>query len=686
MNNKKEMGKEYHMHHEEAHKHDMTHEMNKHGMAGHGEHETHDRHEGHSVSDFKKRFFISLIITIPILILSPAIQNFLNISLSFLGSGIVISLLSSIVVIYGGMPFFRGAVREIRGKDFGMMVLVALAVLSGYLYSLGTTFLFQAPDFYWEISTLVVFLLFGHWMEMKAVIGATGALGELAKLIPKKANLVRGKEIMEISTDELKIGDVVLVKPGEKIPIDGIVIEGETSVNESMITGESKPVSKNKNDKVIGGSINFDGSIKVKVAKTGKDTALNQIVELVKQAQMSKPRTQRLADKAANYLTISAIVIGALAFIFWFFIANQSLIFVITLTITIIVIACPHALGLAIPVVTSISTTLAAKNGILIKDMSAAETAEHIDYITFDKTGTLTKGVFEVTDLVGDKKILEYAAAVELHSEHIIGKGIVRKAEERKIKIPSVRNFKAIPGKGAIGKVNNLNIYVGNQALIAQFKIKNDLKNDSEKLASQGKTVVYIADKVKVLGIIALSDVIREEAKEAVRQLKQIGIKTAMLTGDNKKVADYVSEELGIDAYFAEVLPEVKVTKVRELQKLGKVAMVGDGINDAPALTQADIGIAIGAGTEVAIQSAEIILVKNNPLDVVKLIKLSRETKRKMRQNLWWAAGYNIIAIPVAAGVLYPVGITLRPEWGALIMAASSIIVVGNSLLLKRFK
>lgn len=665
----------------ENHEH-MHHEMQP---EKHADHED-DRHKGHSTADFKKRFFISLIITIPILILSPTTQGLLKFSFLFTGSNYVIALLSSVVVIYGGIPFFIGAMREIRRKDFGMMVLVSLALLSGYLYSLGTTFLFKAPDFYWEISTLVVFLLFGHWMEMKAVTGATGALGELAKLIPKKANLIKGKQITEVSTDELKVGDIVLVKPGEKIPIDGIVIEGETSVNESMLTGESKPVSKKKNDKVIGGSINFDGSIKVKVSKTGKDTTLNQIVELVRQAQLSKPRTQRLADKAANYLTISAIVIGILAFIFWFFIANQPLIFVVTLTITIIVIACPHALGLAIPVVTSISTTLAAKSGMLIKDMSVVETAENIDYVLFDKTGTLTKGVFEVTDIIGDKKTLEYAASVELHSEHIIGKGIVKKANERKIKISQVRNFKSVPGKGAFGKINSIDIYVGNLALIKQFNIKNDLIKDSEKLSFQGKTVVYVADNVKVLGLIALSDVTREDAKEAIEQLRRIGIKTAMLTGDNKQVADYVSKELGIDTYFAEVLPEDKVNKVKELQKLGKVAMVGDGVNDAPALTQADIGIAIGAGTEVAIQSAGVILAKDNLLEVVKLIRLSRETKKKMRQNLWWASGYNVIAIPVAAGILYPVGILLRPEWGALIMASSSIIVVWNSLKLRKFE
>jgi Cu2+-exporting ATPase len=645
-----------------------------------------DRHVGHSVKIFRNKFFISLIITIPILLLSSTIQDLLNFSFNFSGKEIVISIFASIVVIYGGLPFFIGAIREIKIKNFGMMTLIAFAVLSGYLYSLSAIFIFKAPDFYWEISTLVVFLLFGHWMEMKAVTGATGALGELAKLIPKKTNLVRGNEIVEISTDELKIGDIVLIKPGDKIPTDGVVIDGETDVNESMLTGESKPISKNKGDKVVGGSINFNGSIKVKVSKIGKDTTLNQIVELVKQAQMSKPKTQRLADKAANYLTLSAIIVGIITLIYWNFFSGQTFVFALTLAITVVVIACPHALGLAIPVVTTISTTIAAKNGMLIKDMSAMEIAEDINYILFDKTGTLTKGVFEVTDIIGEKKVLEYASAVELYSEHIIAKAIIQKAKEKKISIPELKNFKAIPGKGAVGKFIHNNVYVGNLALITQFKLKNDFKENAEKLASHGKTVVYVGYKEKIIGIIALSDVIRKESQEVVMHLKQAGIKVAMITGDNKQTADYVAQELGIKDYFSEVLPKDKVNKIKELQKKGKVAMVGDGINDAPALTQADIGIAIGAGTEVAIQSAEVILAKDNPYEVVKLVKLSKETKNKMRQNLWWAAGYNIIAIPVAAGVLYPFGIMLRPEWGALIMAASSMIVVGNSLLLKRFK
>jgi len=657
----------------------------KHSMNNHEEHDE-GRHAGHSVAMFRNKFFIVLLLTIPILILSPTIQKWINFSFSFAGDTIILFVLASIVILWGGWPFFSGAKKELAKKRLGMMVLVTVALSAGYLYSVGATFLFEAPDFYWEISTLTLFLLFGHWMEMKAIVASSGALGELAKLIPKESNLVKGKEIIKISTDELNVGDIILIKPGEKIPIDGIVIEGETSVNESMITGESKPISKKVNDKVIGGSINFNGSIKIKVSKTGKDTTLNQIIKLVREAQLSKPETQKMADMAAHYLTISAIAIGTLSFLFWAFFSTQTYVFALTMAITVVVIACPHALGLAIPVVTSISTTLAAKNGMLIRNMSAIETAEKLDYVIFDKTGTLTKGVFEVTDIVGDKQVLGYAAAIEQNSEHIIGKGIIKKAKEQKIKILSATNFKAVPGKGARGIVSGKEIFIGNLALINQFKIENTLQKEAEKLASQGKTMVYVADKSKVLGIISLSDIIREESEETMRLLKEMNIKTVMITGDNKQTAEYVAKKIGIDIYFSDVLPEDKVNKIKELQKTGKVAMVGDGINDAPALTQADVGIAIGAGTDVAVQSAEVVLVKSNPLEVVKLIRLSGETRKKMKQNLWWAAGYNIVAIPIAAGVLMPIGIRLRPEFGALLMAASSLIVVGNSLMLKRFK
>ncbi|MDP1695974.1 MAG: heavy metal translocating P-type ATPase [archaeon] len=670
----------------------MNHEHIDQGMDGknmeHEMYEEHDfnEHEGHQSSDFKKRFFIALILTIPVLLLSPSVQLWLGISFVFFGDNYVLFGLSSIIVLYTGMPFYKGAVKEFKQKNYGMMTLVTIAVLSGYIYSLGTTFFFTAQDFYWEISTLVLFLLFGHWMEMRSISSATGALSELAKLIPSTANLITKEGIKEISTDKLNVGDIILIKPGEKIPIDSLVIEGETSVNESLITGESKPITKRKGDVVIGGSINFNGTIRAKVNKTGKETVINQIIELVRQAQSSKPKTQRIADKAANYLTLSAVIIGILSFTFWALFSNQPILFALNMAITVIVIACPHALGLAIPIVTTISTTLAAKSGILIRDMSAIETAEKLDYVIFDKTGTLTKGTFEVTNIVGDKKTLEFASAVENYSEHVIAKGIVKKAKESGIIIQKVKNFKAIPGKGAKAIVRLRETYVGNNALLRELNLKNQFEKESEKFASQGKTVVTVAQKDKVIGIIALSDVIREESKEAINELKNMGIKTAMLTGDNKETAKYVANELGIDEYYYEVLPKDKSEYVKKLQEKGKVAMVGDGINDAPALTQADLGIAIGAGTEIAAQSAEVVLVKNNPVEISKLIKLSKKTKDKMRQNLWWAAGYNIVAIPVAAGVLYPMGFIMRPEWGALLMAASSIIVVANSLLLRRFK
>ena len=524
---------------------------------------------------------------------------------------------------------------------------------------------------------------------MRAVRGATGALSELAKLIPPTAHLIKGKELVDVETSELKKDDTILVKPGEKIPIDGSVVDGQSSVNESMVTGESRPVSKRKGDEVIGGTINNDGSLTVKVTKTGEETAISQIMELIREAQESKPPVQKLADRAAAWLTYTALSVGIVTFLYWFFLNPQGTfpaIFAGTLAISVIVIACPHALGLAIPVVTSISTTLAAKNGILIRDMTAVEIAEKLDYVVFDKTGTLTKGVFEVTEIAGDVQTLEYAVSIEQNSEHIIGKGIINKAKSQKIKIIPVNNFKAIPGKGARGIVNGREIFVGNLALINQFGIKNIMQKEAEKFASQGKTIVYVTDKNKVFGVIALSDIVREESKEAIKLLKEMNIQTAMITGDNKQTAEQVAKELGIDIYFAEVLPKDKVNKIKELQEKGKVAMVGDGINDAPALTQADIGIAIGAGTDVAVQSAEVVLVKNNPLEVAKLIRLSKVTRKKMKQNLWWAAGYNFLAIPIAAGVLIPIGIKLRPEFGALIMATSSIIVVINSLMLKKFK
>lgn len=642
--------------------------------------------------DFKKRFFVSLIFIVPVLILSPTIQNWFGFFIPrFFGYNYLLFLLASIIALWGAWPFYKGVKTEIKKKTFGMMTLVSLAVGSGYLYSLGATFFFKAVDFYWEISTLVIFLLFGHWMEMKAVRKASGALNELVKLIPPKANLIKGKQIIEIKTEELKKGDIVLIKPGEKVPIDGVVIDGKSNVNEAMITGESKPVSKIKDNEVIGGTINIDGSLKVKVTKVGEDTALSQIIRLVKTAQESKPRSQKLADRAAHYLTLIAIVVGVLTFVYWSALSGQGTLFALTLTITVIVIACPHALGLAIPTVTTISTTLAAKNGILVKDMQGVELARKLDYVVFDKTGTLTKGEFGVSDIVevddwDKKKILARAAGIDIHSDHFISQGIIKKAKQENSVIKRASNFQSIAGKGVTGEIEGEKIYLGNKALMESLGINfQSVLAKVEQMSSEGKTVVYVAAENQLKGLIVLSDIIKQESKQAVKELKELGVKVAMLTGDNKQVAKHVAKELNLDTFFAEVLPGDKADKIKELQRGEKiVAMVGDGINDAPALTQANIGIAVGAGTDVAVESAEIVLVKNNPLDIVKLTKLSKKTMMKMKQNLVWATSYNLIAIPLAAGALYKWGIILRPEWGALIMAASSIIVVSNALLLRK--
>ena len=666
---------------------DIGHEK-KHG------HEMHKNHHEIMMKEFRLKTLVSLIFTIPVLFLSPTMQKWLGFQIPDFGlNNALLVIFSSIIVIYGASPFFKGASRSIKSRILDMNVLVSLAVGSGYLYSLGSTFLFSAVDFYWEISTLVLFLVFGHWMEMRAVMGASGALNELVKLIPPKANLVKGKEIVEVETAKLKVGDVILIRPGEKIPIDGIVIEGETSINESMITGESKPVHKKIKDKVIGGTINESGSIKIKVEKIGEDTALAQIINLVRNAQASKPKTQKLADKAAHYLTLIAIIAGILTFAYWAGFTEEGAIFALTLAITVLVIACPHALGLAIPTVTSISTTLAARNGILVRDMSAMEVAKNLDYVVFDKTGTLTKGEFGVSDIISfsnwkEEDILRKAAALEINSEHVIARGIVAKSRDKNLKVPKAKRFSAIPGKGARGIVEKEELYIGNELLMESLKIDtSQFKKDLKKLSSQGKTAVYVAEGGQVKGVIALSDLIRKESYEAVKLLKNLGVKVAMLTGDNKLTAKYVAEELGLDTYFAEVLPGDKSGKIKQLQEQGyKVAMVGDGINDAPALAQADIGIAIGAGTDVAIESAEIVLVKNNPRDIAGLIKLSKSTMRKMKQNLIWATGYNAVAIPIAGGTLSSYGIFLKPEYAALIMAGSSIIVVFNALMLKRTK
>ena len=657
----------------------------------HLEHEHHkaEGHDHHAMmeADFRRRFWVVLALTVPILLLSPTIQGWFGFRLTFPGARYLLFIMATIVTFYGTWPFYRGARKALQRGVLDMSVLVSLAVSAGYLFSVGSTFVFIGIDFYWEISTLVAVLLLGHWLEMHAVRGTAGALRELVKLIPPTANRLVDDRVEEVPTAELEVGDLLLVRPGEKAPIDGEVVEGRSSVDESMITGESKPVSKGPGDEVIGGTLNGEGALRVRVTRTGEETALAQIVNLVKEAQASKPRIQRLADRAAHWLTIIAVLAGLGTFLFWTLAAAQPLVFALTLAVTVLVIACPHALGLAIPVVTTISTTLGARQGMLIRNAEATETARRLDAVIFDKTGTLTRGEFGVTDVVpladwDRETLLRRVAAVEVNSEHVIARGIVNAAGGSR---PEVRGFRALPGKGVQAEVEGVALAVGNRALMEELGLPIPDDPRLAELGRQGKTVVYAAADGRMVGAIGLADLIREESREAVAALKRMGIEVAMLTGDSRAVAEWVAGELGLDVVFAEVKPEEKAAKVKELQSQGKVvAMVGDGINDAPALVQADVGIAIGAGTDVAIESADVVLVRSDPRDVVKLIRLSRATMRKMRQNLAWATGYNAVAIPAAAGVFYPLGLVLRPEWGALIMAASTIIVAANALLLRR--
>ncbi|MBI2086122.1 cadmium-translocating P-type ATPase [Candidatus Daviesbacteria bacterium] len=655
-----------------------------------GEHEGHEDHASME-KDFKRRFFITLPAVFLAMLLSRMIQMWLGLNLVFPGQEVLLFAIGTFIFFFGGLPFFIGAKGELSRKNPGMMTLVAFAITVGYAFSVAATFLFPGESLYWEISTLISVFLLGHWLEMRAVRGATGALAELAKLIPPSAHLLKDGNVVDVQTSELQIGNRVLVKPGEKIPVDGMVIDGESSVNESMVTGESRPISKKMGDKVIGGTINQDGSLTIEVSKTGADTAISQIMKLIREAQASKPNVQHLADQAAAVLFYVAVVAGASSFVYWMFIAPSGAVFAATVAVAAVVVACPHALGLAIPTVTTITSTLGAKNGILIKDMKGLEIARKISYVVFDKTGTLTKGEFGVTEIIQNpefkiqsEELLRLGAAVEVQSQHSIAQGIVNDAKNKKLEIPGVKEFKSFPGKGAVGNVEGKKVAAGNKTLMEELKVEID----NLKMEQKANTPVYIAINNKLAGIILLADIIREESKEAVKRLHDMGIKTAMLTGDTQDVAVEVGKQLDMDTVFAQVLPEDKVNKVKELQNKGNVvAMVGDGVNDAPSLTQSHVGIAIGAGTDVAVESADIVLMKNDPMDVVKAISLSRKTNTKMVQNLVWATGYNIFAIPTAAGVLYPsFGVVLRPEWAALLMSASSIIVVFNALLLRRAK
>lgn len=695
---------------------EMKHAETKHGQYGEMEHEGHEPHAGmkhegteheghgaaggkghgnhhaHMLEDFRRRFIVSLVFTFPVLLLSSTIQDFFNFELRVPGSDYLSFLFSSVVYFYGGYPFLRGIKEELSEKSPGMMTLIAIAISVAYFYSSAVVFGLHGEVFFWELVTLIDVMLLGHWLEMRSVMGASRALEELVKIMPSVAHLKKDGDFVDVEVDQLKIGDEVLIKPGEKVPVDGTVVEGTSSINESLLTGESKPVTKKPGNDVIGGSINGEAAFVVRVEKTGKDTYLSQVVELVRTAQESKSKTQDLANRAALYLTIIALTVGTLTFILWI-LFGQQLVFALERSVTVMVITCPHALGLAIPLVVAVSTSLAAKSGLLIRDRQAFEKARNLQAIIFDKTGTLTEGRFGVTDVVsfsgedtktgGDnERILSLAASLEASSEHPIATGILESAREKGLQTQPVEEFSSIPGKGVQGLVEGKKFLVVSPGYLEEKGIA--LKNEKiEEIKAQGKTVVFLLEGDHVLGAVALADIVRKESREAISRLKGMGIRCVMLTGDNRYVAAWVSRELELDDYFAEVLPHEKAEKVKEVQAQYITGMVGDGVNDAPALAQADVGIAIGAGTDVAIETADMVLVKNDPRDVVYIIGLSKKTYSKMYQNLLWATGYNVFAIPLAAGVLYGYGILLSPAVGAVLMSLSTIIVAINARTLK---
>ena len=653
-------------------------------------------HGGHNhaamIADFRRRFWVSLALTIPILLLSPLIQHLLRLeaALAFTGSSYVLFALSSAVYFYGGWPFLKGLFAELKTRKPAMMTLIALAISVAYFYSSAVVFGVQGEVFFWELATLIDVMLLGHWIEMKSVMGASGALEKLVQMMPSEAHLVAPEGMKDVPVANLQRGDRVLVKPGEKIPTDGRVIEGRTTVNQAMLTGESQPVEKGGGDEVIGGSVNGESSITVEVHKTGSETYLSQVIEMVRRAQESRSRTQDLADRAALVLTLTALSVGGLTLAIWL-VLGQHFEFALARMVTVMVIACPHALGLAIPLVVAVSTALAAQHGLLIRDRSAFERARQLQAVVFDKTGTLTEGRFGVTDVAvlggyAEDEVVRLAAALESQSEHPIAAGIVAYAKAKGIGFEPPKEFKAIPGKGAQAVVNGRNVKVVSPGYLKESGL--DVSDERiAALASQGKTVIYLLVDEKPAGAVALADIIRAESREALARLKGMGVQVMMLTGDSAAVARWVAQEMGLDDYFAEVLPGQKAEKIKEVKARGlRVAMVGDGVNDAPALVEADVGIAIGAGTDVAIESADIVLVRSDPRDVAAILELSRATYRKMIQNLWWGAGYNIVAIPLAAGVAYSVGLVLSPAVGAALMSISTVIVAINAKLLQRVR
>jgi P-type Cu2+ transporter len=652
---------------------------------GHNGHGSHDKHAGHHTGDFKRRFWISLVITIPILLLSPMIQEWLGFEITFPGDRYILAVLSTFVYFYGGWPFLKGLYDEVRHNAIGMMTLIGVAITAAWGYSFAITLGLEGMDFYWEMATLIVIMLLGHWIEMKSISGASRALELLVKMMPSSAHLVTNGEAKDVSVEELKENDVVLIKPGEKIPVDGEIIDGESHLDESMLTGESRPVKKGKGNKVIAGSVNSSGSLKVRATGIGKDSYLNKVIKMVEDAQKIKSKTQHLADRAAKILTFVALGGGIITLSVWLLLGFEF-VYALERMVTVMVISCPHALGLAVPLVVAISTTVSAQKGLLIRNRTAFENSRKISLLAFDKTGTLTMGNFGVTrygslsNEMDDKEVLRLAGALEAKSEHPLAVGIMEKIKQEKIDLPEAGKFKAITGKGIEADVENRKIRVVSPGYLEEKQIP--VPEDIYK--SEAETIVFILADDDLIGFIAMADEIRKESYEAVKTLKEHGLKLYMMTGDNERVARSVSEELGLDGWFAGVLPDQKLEKVKEFQQKGEiVAMTGDGINDAPALAQANIGIAVGSGTDVAAETADIILVNSNPVDIAHLILFGKATYNKMKQNLIWATGYNVVAIPLAAGVLYNYGVILSPAAGAVLMSLSTIIVAINAQLLK---
>src|SRR6516165_10787460 len=650
-------------------------------------------HAGHDhramIADFRRRFWVSLILTVPVLALSPLIQNLFGLQLRFPGDSYVLFGLSAIVFFYGGWPFLAGLIDEVSNRRPGMMTLIGVAITVAFVYSTAVVFGLPGKVFFWELVTLIDVMLLGHWIEMKSVLGASRALEALVRLLPATAHRLKANDDAEdVSVAELKPGDRVLVKPGERVPIDGIIVKGRSSFNEAMLTGESNPVEKAQGQEAVGGAVNGEGALTLEVHKTGDQTYLSQVVALVRQAQETRSRTQDLANRAALWLTYIGLSAGGLTLLVWLGI-GQSFVFALERMVTVMVITCPHALGLAVPLVVAVSTRLTAQNGLLIRDRAAFERARNLGAVLFDKTGTLTEGRFGVSGIVplaelGEDEILAWAAGLESQSEHPIAQGVVRGAQERGVKPKPVQEFKSLAGRGAEAVIEGRRVRVVSPGYIREHGLA--VQNERvRKLSDEGNTVVYVLLGEKLVGAVALADVIRKESFDAVARLKAMGIRCMMLTGDATAVAKSVAGKLGLDDYFAEVLPHQKVEKVREVKARGlTVAMIGDGVNDAPALVESDLGIAIGAGTDVAIESADVVLVRNDPRDVFAILALSRATYAKMVQNLVWATGYNAFAIPLAAGIAYPWGIMLTPAIGAAVMSLSTVIVAINAELLER--